>query len=242
MTTLFISDLHLDSSRPAVIRAFLQFLQQQAVAADALYILGDFFEVWIGDDDDAELNQTVATALRQLTSAGTPVYLMHGNRDFLIGQTFCRQSGCRLISDPGIVNLYGQSVLLMHGDSLCIDDKQYMQFRALSRSQPWQQQLLSHTVEERRQLARQMRAQSIQANSNKASDIMDVNQEEVLAVLRQYQVDLLIHGHTHRPAIHNVQASGINATRVVLGDWDQYGWLLRYHADHSYQLDKFEIT
>ncbi|MEE8056607.1 MAG: UDP-2,3-diacylglucosamine diphosphatase [Pseudomonadales bacterium] len=244
MTTLFISDLHLDPSRPAVIRAFLQLLEKQAAEADALYILGDFFDVWIGDDDDAELNLHVIDALKQLTRAGTPVYVMHGNRDFLLGQRFCQQSGCQLIPDPTLVDLYGKPLLLMHGDTLCTDDIKYMEFRAQCRSEAWQTALLSHPVEKRRILAQQMRADSKAASSNKAEDIMDVNQAEVLRVLQEHHVDLLIHGHTHRPAIHEINLGSklANAHRIVLGDWEQNGWLVRYHSDNSYQLEKFVIS
>ncbi len=139
-----------------------------------LYILGDFFEVWIGDDDDAELNQTIIAALKTLTSSNTPVYIMHGNRDFLIGKQFCQQTGCQLLPDPTVINLYGRNVLLMHGDTLCTDDIGYMEFRLQCRSKAWQNELLSHSIEQRRKLAKQMRADSKAANSNKAEDIMDV--------------------------------------------------------------------
>lgn len=241
MTTLFISDLHLDPTRPAITRAFLNLLSDKAKQADALYILGDFFEVWIGDDDDTELNQTIIDALHQLTTSGTPVYIMHGNRDFLIGQQFCQKTGCQMLEDPSVVNLYGEQALLMHGDSLCTDDIEYMQFRQLSRSAQWQQALLSRTVEERRQLATQMRAESKQANSNKAEDIMDVNAGEVIDALEHHQVKLLIHGHTHRPAIHSLNMGQNTAQRVVLGDWDQFGWLLSYKNDNRFELLKFPI-
>lgn len=241
MTTLFISDLHLDPTRPAVTRALVGFLAEQAPAADALYILGDFFEVWIGDDDDAELNHTVINALKQLTDCGTPVYFMHGNRDFLIGEQFCQQSGCQLIDDPTVISLYGKNILLMHGDSLCIDDTAYMTFRAQSRNKDWQTGMLSLSLEQRRALAQQMRADSQQANSNKAADIMDVNQAEVEKVMQRQQVDLLIHGHTHRPAIHSFTVNQQQAHRIVLGDWHQTGWVLRYCSDHNYQLDEFSI-
>jgi len=240
MTTLFISDLHLDPSRPAVTRAFLDLLSGEAISADALYILGDFFEVWIGDDDDTELNQTVIEALKALTTKGTPVYIMHGNRDFLIGEQFCQQSGCQLIADPTVINLYGRNVLLLHGDSLCTDDTDYMAFRQQCRSQAWQNAFLSQGIEQRRQLAKQMRAESKTANSNKADDIMDVNQHEVLRMFTQHDVDLMIHGHTHRPAIHQHKDS--HAKRVVLGDWHNSGWIVRFSTSGDFTLDKFSIS
>lgn len=239
MTTLFISDLHLDPSRPAVTRAFLDLLSAEALTADALYILGDFFEVWIGDDDDAELNQTIIAALKTLTSNNTPVYIMHGNRDFLMGGQFCQQTGCQLIPDPTVINLYGRNVLLMHGDTLCTDDTRYMEFRQQCRSKAWQNELLSHSIEQRRKLAKQMRADSKAANSNKAEDIMDVNQDEVQRMFTQHGVDLMIHGHTHRPAIH--QQKDNNAKRVVLGDWHNTGWIIRYPASGDFKLDEFPI-
>ncbi len=239
MATLFISDLHLDPSRPAVSRAFLDLLSGEARSADALYILGDFFEVWIGDDDDAELNLTVIAALKDLTASGTPVFIMHGNRDFLMGKHFCQQSGCELIPDPTVIKLYGRDILLIHGDTLCTDDIKYMEFRQQCRSEAWQSALLSHTVEQRRQLAKQMRADSKEASSNKAEDIMDVNQDEVMRMLAQHDVQLMIHGHTHRPAIHQY---GNGAQRVVLGDWHNTGWIIRYPADGQFKLEEFSIA
>jgi UDP-2,3-diacylglucosamine hydrolase len=241
MTTLFISDLHLDPSRPAVTRAFLQLLTGEARQADALYILGDFFEAWIGDDDDAELNQTIAQAIKALTDSGVPCYLMHGNRDFLIGQQFAAQTGCQLLSDPSRVELYGKQILLMHGDSLCSDDQEYMAFRAQVRSEPWQQMVLSKSLPERRMLAEQLRATSKDNNSNKAEDIMDVNAAEVVKALETAGTDLLIHGHTHRPAVHTLETSHGPAKRVVLGDWLELGWILRYQPDGQYSLDQFAI-
>lgn len=237
MTTLFISDLHLDPSRPAVTRAFFDLLDTEVKQADALYILGDFFEVWVGDDDDAELSRQVIAALRAVTAAGTPVYFMHGNRDFLIGAQFARETGCQLLPDPSIVDLYGKRTLLMHGDLLCIDDQAYMAFRAECRQPAWQQAVLARPLQERRLLAAKLREDSRDSTSNKAEDIMDVNTEEVDRYLREHQVELLIHGHTHRPAIHQIS----NGTRIVLGDWEQHSWVLRYQSDHQYQLVKQAI-
>lgn len=247
MTTLFISDLHLDPSRPAVVQAFLQFLQSQAINVDALYILGDFFEVWVGDDDDSELAQSVVSALKHVTATGTTVFLMHGNRDFLIGADFLSQTGCHMLEDPTVINLYGQKILLMHGDTLCTDDLAYMKFRAECRSKAWQSALLSRPLAERRMLAKQMRADSKHANSNKAADIMDVNQQEVRRVMQNNHVKLMIHGHTHRPAIHPVKLAPAcnqddSAVRIVLGDWHATGWMLRYQQDNSYTLEEFAIS
>jgi UDP-2,3-diacylglucosamine hydrolase len=242
MTTLFISDLHLDPSRPAVTRAFLQLLEHQARCVDALYILGDLFEAWIGDDDDSELNLTVIAALKALSDSGVKLYVMHGNRDFLIGENFCQQTGCQLLDDPSVVNLYGENVLLMHGDSLCTDDAEYMAFRAQCRNPAWQAPLLAMSLEQRRQFSQQLRDQSKEANSNKAEDIMDVNATETQRVLEQHQVALLIHGHTHRPAVHSLQTADGNAQRVVLGDWESTGWQLVYQPDNSFDLQQFDIA
>jgi UDP-2,3-diacylglucosamine hydrolase len=242
MTTLFISDLHLDPSRPAVTRAFFDLLRNQASQADALYILGDFFEAWVGDDDDAPMINEVSVALKTLTDSGTACYLMHGNRDFLIGEAFCQRSGCQLINDPSVVELYGKPVLLMHGDSLCTRDEQYMAFRAQARSPEWQQQILSLPLEQRRALAQQLRESSAEANSNKAEDIMDVTPAEVENAMQQAGVALMIHGHTHRPAVHALQLGEQAATRVVLGDWHHSGWLLRYSPQGEYRLEEFAIA
>ena len=246
MTTLFISDLHLDPSRPAVSRAFFQFLKSEVINADALYILGDFFEVWIGDDDDSELVQSVISSLRDLTASGIPIFLMHGNRDFLIGTQFLEHSGCQLLEDPTVIDLYGQTILLMHGDTLCTDDLAYIEFRAECRSESWQSDLLSRPLAERRRLATQMRADSKEANSNKASAIMDVSQHEVRRVMQSNQVTRMIHGHTHRPAVHEFNLlktddSDSFGTRIVLGDWHATGWVLYYQPDSSYALEEFVI-
>ena len=239
MSTLFISDLHLDESRPNVTRALLQFLRQQAANADALYILGDFFEVWVGDDNHTPLIQQIVESLATLTCQGTAVYLMHGNRDFLLGPQFCQQTGCQLIADPCVVNLYGHSILLMHGDSLCTQDSEYLKFRAQVRDPQWQQALLAKPLPERIAIGRQLREASEQANSNKAEEIMDVTPAEVLKSMRYHHVDLLIHGHTHRPAIHTMDQVH---TRIVLGDWHQRGWYLSFHANGKYDLIDFAIA
>lgn len=242
MRTLFISDLHLDSKRPAITRAFLNLLLEQAPQADALYILGDFFEAWVGDDDDSPLIRQVIEGLKNCTANGTPIFIMHGNRDFLLGNHFCEQTGCQLLADPSTINLYGKPVLLAHGDALCTDDLEYMAFRQQCRSSAWQAQLLSQPLNVRKELAKQLRMQSKQANSNKAEDIMDVNADAVSELITQHQTDLLIHGHTHRPAIHQLTLEQSACQRVVLGDWDDQAWVLEYNADHQFQLQHYAIT
>lgn len=222
--TLFISDLHLDETRRHVTQAFLQFLQQEAVGCDALYILGDLFEAWIGDDDHSELNQEIIAALAALTGSGVPTYIMHGNRDFLIGEQFCQAAGCELLTDPSVIDFYEQTTLLMHGDSLCTSDTEYMAFRAKIRDPAMQQQLMSKPLGERRQIAAELRAGSASANSNKAEDIMDVTASEVAQQMQHHHSRRLIHGHTHRPACHSVALADGEAQRIVLGDWGEKLW------------------
>lgn len=228
MATLFISDLHLDESRPAITRAFFDFLDQKASYADALYILGDFFEVWVGDDDDAPFNLQIVERLSQLQ---TPIYFMVGNRDFLVGEQFSRETGATLLADPSVIDLYGSQVLLMHGDSLCTSDTEYMAFRQQARSPQWQEALLSKPLEERRAIAKQLREQSKSMNSLKAEDIMDVTPEEVIKVMEEAGVSTLIHGHTHRPCRHPLEINGQTAERIVLGDWCQKLWWIEASSD-----------
>ena len=227
MTSFIISDLHLDESRPAITRAFFDFLEGPAAGADALYILGDFFEVWIGDDDDASLGEEVARHLKAYSDQGSALYLMHGNRDFLLGEDFARRCGATLLPDPSLVELGGEKILLMHGDSLCTRDEEYMAFRQQARNPQWQQALLAKPLAERRQIAAQIRAVSKSMNSRKAEDIMDVTPEEVVNIMREHEVRTLIHGHTHRPARHQLQIDGQAAERIVLGDWGDQGWCVR---------------
>lgn len=228
--TLFISDLHLDPERPAVTGLFLAYLDQQGGRADAVYILGDLFEAWIGDDDDAATGVDVCRAIRQCTIAGTPVYLMRGNRDFLLGESFARQSGCILLDDPTVIDLYGTPTLLMHGDTLCTDDTAYLEFRAQVRSVEWQARLLARPLEERRAMASEMRAASREQNCGKPESIMDVNNHAVTDAMMRHGTLRLIHGHTHRPAVHDLVVGGIPAQRIVLGDWYEQGSVLECNA------------
>lgn len=230
MTTLFISDLHLHETRPAITHAFYAFLQERAQGVDALYILGDFFDAWIGDDDDAPLNKAVAQHLRALSDQGTSIYLMHGNRDFLLGEDFATAAGATLISDPIIIEINAEPVLLMHGDSLCTQDVEYQAFRQQVRSAAWQQHVLSQPIAARRALAAQIRAQSESKNSIKAEDIMDVTPAEVVRVMQEHGVKRLIHGHTHRPARHSLTIDGAPAERIVLGDWHDTAWCVQADA------------
>lgn len=224
---LLISDLHLEEKRPDITRAFLHFLATRACQAEALYILGDFFEVWIGDDAMTPFQQSIADALRALSERGTRIYLMHGNRDFMLGKGFCRAAGCTLLGDPSVVELGGERVLLMHGDSLCTRDEGYMRLRRLLRN-PLSLFILRHLpLSTRRKLARKLRNESRAQTRMKASDIIDVTPELIPRVLAEHGVRTLIHGHTHRPATHELEVDGRPARRIVLGDWDQQGWALQ---------------
>lgn len=231
MTTLFISDLHLDPERPEITRLFLDFLAGEARRAEALYILGDLFEAWIGDDDDDPHHARVTAGLRALAEAGVPVRVMHGNRDFLLGADFAARSACRLLPEHELIELYGEPTLLLHGDTLCTDDTAYQQFRAQVRSPAWQQAFLAKPLAERRAFAAQARRESRLAQSRLDQAIMDVNPEAVKKVMREHGVRRLIHGHTHRPAVHEFELDGAPATRIVLGDWYEQGSVLRCDAD-----------
>ena len=229
--TLFISDLHLCGARPALTRLFLDFLRQRAPAAQALYILGDLFEYWIGDEAvEQEEFRAIVQGLRELTAGGTPVFVMHGNRDFLMAGGFEKASGCRLLPDPALIDLYGIPTLLMHGDTLCTEDAEYMAFRTQVRSPEWQRDFLRKSVAERNQIVQNFREISRNSTSNKRPEIMDVNQQAVEAVMRQHGVQRLIHGHTHRPQEHIFDFDGRPARRMVLGDWYEQGSVLRVDA------------
>ncbi|MGB1403005.1 MAG: UDP-2,3-diacylglucosamine diphosphatase [Porticoccaceae bacterium] len=237
MATLFISDLHLSPERPAITRAFLVFLQQQASRASALYILGDLFEAWIGDDDPTELSQQVQTALRNLCDSGVSVWIQTGNRDFLIGRRFATNTGANLIEDEHIIEAYDHRVLVMHGDSLCTDDHAYQRFRRHARNPLWQFLFKRLSLKRRQRIADKLRAKSALANSNKASAIMDVNNQAVEQALQRHNVPTLIHGHTHRPDRHQHKYG----ERIVLGDWHDNGWVLSMD-DSGYDLKSFKIA
>ncbi len=237
MATLFISDLHLEPQKPAIVQAFVQFATEKTQHIDALYILGDFFEAWIGDDFENAFADALKNTLKSISSRGVPVFFMHGNRDFLIGELFAEQTGCTLLPDPTIIDLYGTPTLLMHGDTLCTDDIAYQQFRTMVRNPNWQQELLSKSIAERLAIAQNLRDISKEKTSEKTAEIMDVNPDEVLRVMEQYQVQRLIHGHTHRPATHQLIANGLPAQRTVLGDWGSDGWYLKVSKAQTDLLD-----
>lgn len=235
---LLISDLHLQEERPDITRAFLDLLEGRARQAQALYILGDFFEAWIGDDAMTPYQASICQALRALSDSGTQIFLMHGNRDFLIGQAFCKAGGCTLLNDPCVVEMGGEPVLLMHGDSLCTRDLAYMKLRRYLRN-PLSLWVLRHLpLSTRQKLARKLRSESRTQTRMKANDIVDVTPEEVPRVMQQHGVRTLVHGHTHRPAIHKLALGNTPARRIVLGDWDRQGWALQVD-EQGFQLAPF---
>ena len=232
MTTLFVSDLHLDPARPEITALFGRFLDGEARDADALYILGDLFEAWVGDDDPSEAGAVVADRLHALTRSGVPTYFIRGNRDFLLGETYAQRCGMTVLDDPTLVDLYGTPTLLLHGDLLCTDDTAYQQFRTQTRARHWQAQFLAQPLAARLAFAEQARAASKArygelVASGQFETITDVTPATVQTWFARYGVRRMIHGHTHRPAIHD---EGHGRTRIVLGDWYEQGSVLRVDA------------
>ncbi len=242
MAVWFISDLHLEPSQTAITAGFHQFLKQPQ-PGDDLYILGDFFNYWIGDDYSDPYVTDIKQAVKNTADRGIRCFFMHGNRDFLIGEQFCQEAGCTLLDETEVITLNGEQVLLMHGDSLCTNDEKYMKFRAMSRSAPWQQMILSQSIENRIAFAEKARLES-EANykENGANEtIMDVTPEEVVKALEEHQCVKMIHGHTHRPMIHDLTVNHQPAQRIVLGDWFKQGWYLKVDDD-GFQLTAFDLN
>jgi len=237
MTTLVVSDLHLDAERPEITDQFRRFLAEEACAADALYILGDLFESSIGDDDPEPHQALVKTALRELTERGVALYVMHGNRDFLFGPRFCQDTGAQLIDDPTIVERHGRRVLMTHGDALCVDDRPYQALRALVRDPAFQRRFSKLSIRTRQALAASARAGSQAHTGRQASMLMDVNLEAVADLLRRAGTDTLLHGHTHRPGVQYLTVDGIARTRIVTGDWYTQGSVLRWD-DTGFHLEE----
>ncbi len=236
MAILFISDLHLSPERPEVTRAFLSFLQQQADSTEALFVLGDLFEAWIGDDDTCATGIKVQEAFKQLTDKGVGLFIQHGNRDFFIGKRFCKATGATLLADEHLVEYMDETVLVMHGDTLCTDDVDYIRFRKRIRHPVSKALLQLLPLTYRQKLANAMRAKSKAANANKPSAIMDVNANAVEAVMAKHCVSTLIHGHTHRPDRHQHK----NGERIVLGDWHDKGWYIAWDSA-GINLNNFNI-
>lgn len=231
MTTLFIADLHLCTEEPAITAGFLRFLAGEARQADALYILGDLFEAWIGDDNPNPLHREMAAAIKAVVDSGVPCFFIHGNRDFLIGKRFARESGMTLLPQEKVLNLYGRRVLILHGDTLCTDDAGYQAFRAKVHQRWLQTLFLALPLCIRKRVAARMRADSKAANSSKSLEIMDVNKHAVIAEMEKHHVQWLIHGHTHRPDVHPLTANGEPAFRVVLGAWHHEGSMVKVTPD-----------
>jgi UDP-2,3-diacylglucosamine hydrolase len=224
MATLFISDLHLEADRPEIGEQFLDFLDEEAADAEALYILGDFFEYWVGDDDPDEYYASIKRSLRAFTDSGVPTY-------FMLGETFAEQTGVTILPDPYPLDLFGKRVLLSHGDALCTDDTEYQKVRTMTRNPDWQAMILAKPLEERIAIAKQARARSQDRNKTLSESIVDVNADAVRQTISEYGVEILLHGHTHRPGIHGVEVDDRFAKRVVLGDWYDQGSVLRWDED-----------
>lgn len=227
MSTLFISDLHLDARRPAVTQLFLDFLAGEAREAEALYILGDLFEAWLGDDDPDPHHARVAQGLAALSASGVPIRFLVGNRDFLLGHDYAARAGMELMEEPVKIDLHGTPTVLLHGDVLCTDDVEYQAFRALVRNRDWQRAFLAKPLEERRAIVAQVRERSQARGQAMDVEIMDVNADAVTEAFRAHEVPRMIHGHTHRPKIHGLEVNSDPCERIVLGDWYEQGSVLR---------------
>ena len=237
MKPRFISDLHLSDKYPELNQAFFKFLEESKEDCTHLFILGDLFETWIGDDDDTPIHIEIKQALKAFTTNGPETFFIHGNRDFLVGEAFAKETGITILPDPYILEINNQKVILSHGDFLCTDDKDYIDFRNQVRNQDWQNNFLEKSLDERKQIAANLRADSKEATSKKSNEITDVNNQSVEDFINEHQPDLFIHGHTHRPNIHDVGSS----KRIVLGDWGEYGWLLTIDGQ-EFNLEKFSIA
>ncbi len=236
---LFISDLHLAPERPDIIQLFIEFINTQAAQAESLYILGDLVEYWLGDDDSASGLTPAFDAMKQLANKGVKIYLMHGNRDFLMGEKLAARCGCTLIHEPYITHFENVPVLLLHGDTLCTDDLRYQELRLMLRNPAWQADFLSKPLEVREQMALALRKQSQEETQLKASDIMDVNADAVNEAFISNNVSLMIHGHTHRPAIHDLKINSQPVQRIVLGDWYSQGSVLELNNSTDFRLNFF---
>ena len=232
----FISDLHLSESTPSVTEGFFKFLKTAAQELSHLYILGDLFEAWVGDDDDSELATSVMQKINHATRHGLEIFFIHGNRDFLCGQKFAEQSNLTLLPDPFFLNFFDQKIALSHGDSFCIEDLEYMKFKKEVRSEEWQQEFLQKSLDDRLNIASNMRDASQKNNTNKDIAIMDVTPTAIQDFFAEHHIDLLIHGHTHRPDTHQINSG----TRIVLGDWHKTGWCLMLDEQQQ-ELKEFTL-
>lgn len=239
--TYFIADLHLSADRDDINQCLFKFLREQAPKADALYVLGDLFEVWIGDDDQNSFTLSIAKAFNALKQSGVPVYFIHGNRDFLLRERFAKQAGFEILAEQVVVDLYGEPTLIMHGDELCTKDIDYQAFRKKARSWWWPRIMLSLPLSIRKKLAIKARAKSKKKQTQLTNDIMDVTPQAVVSTMQSFNVKRLIHGHTHRPAIHQLEINTLPAQRVVLGDWYEQGSILKV-TKKAVSLDSMDFN
>tara|TARA_Y100001956_G_scaffold46211_1_gene44923 strand:- start:3787 stop:4518 length:732 start_codon:yes stop_codon:yes gene_type:complete len=231
MTTLFISDLHLSPSTPDINACFIKFMREEAIHAEALYVLGDLFEFWIGDDDKSDFATTIRSEFKQLTQAGVPTFFTQGNRDFLVGKRFAKQTGVTLLGDETVIDLYGKKAIILHGDTLCTRDVSYLKYREKVH-QPWLQWVFNRIpMFIKKKIVSKVQSDIKDDKQTKSLDIMDVTQSEVESVMAANNVDLMIHGHTHRPKVHTFDISGQTNTRIVLGDWYTQGSVLSYDKE-----------
>ncbi len=237
MATLFVSDVHLSTQRPEIVACFERFLQTTAREAESLYILGDLFDEWLGDDDHKPPHPRIMKALATLAASGVPVHVLRGNHDFLLGNAFESQSGCRLLDEPAVVDLYGARVLLLHGDILCTRDTEYQAFRKTSRDPKAQREFLSLPMDVRVGKVAALRGRSREAVRLMPEEIMDVSPEAVIDAMGEHRVTFLVHGHTHRPAVHSLDVAGRAAVRIVLGDWYEQDSVLVWSKD-GYRLGR----
>lgn len=239
---LFLSDLHISLDKPDITRRFLTFLEQRATQATAVYILGDLFDAWIGDDDPTPPNHAIRGQLKKLTDSGVAVYLQPGNRDFLLGQRFADETGVTLLSDYAVIELGGINTLLTHGDLLCTDDLPYQAFRARSRTPEWRHNVLSKPLWLRLLAARWYRLRSYFHKRGKTMEIMDVNQDTVVKTMRDHRCFRLIHGHTHRPGKHEFVIGDQPAQRLILADWrNDFGEVLCWH-NNSFKIEQIQLA
>ena len=236
MKPRFISDIHLSEDTPHLTNAFKTFLNESRETCTHLFILGDLFEIWVGDDDDDPFNQEIKKVLADFTSNGPKTFFMHGNRDFLIGEAFAKEVGISILPDPYTLDINGFRTILSHGDFLCTDDTDYIEFRNKVRSKEWQKDFLSKGIDERNEIANSLRSDSREATSEKSLEITDANPEAINDFIQKNQPDIFIHGHTHRPKIHQDDLF----KRVVLGDWDKSGWCLSI-TENNLDLKEFKI-
>jgi UDP-2,3-diacylglucosamine hydrolase len=222
MSSCFISDLHLDHKREDIKKAFFKFLESEAYEFKNLYILGDLFEVWIGDDFEDDFSNQVISKLKQFSQSNKNIYIMHGNRDFLLGEKFAEKCGAKLIPDPLILDDKGKKIMLSHGDIFCTDDMEYQDFKEKVRNEKWKIEFLSKNLRDREQIAKNLRQESAVKNAKKQDYLMDVNKSEVEKIAQENKIEILIHGHVHRPKIHNE----VFGQRIVLGDWDKKYWFI----------------